>query len=211
VWLAVIWSINLHNFMDGINGILSAQALFVFASLALLASLGGFPLYYVLLPLVFAAAVLGFSLELSASAHLHGGCRQRRPGARHRHRHTLRGRALAVTTGLVLCSAFVADATCTLLSRMLRGRRWYSAHREHLYQWLVRAGLSHAKVVALYMSWNLLIALPAVLWMNRVAQNTMSNEIVPAIGVYGLATGAWWLGKRWCLRRVANGGRHAAA
>ena len=61
------------------------------------------------------------------------------------------------TSGLIACSAFVTDATCTLLSRMLRGRRWYSAHREHLYQWLVRCGYSHARVVALYMGWNLVI------------------------------------------------------
>ncbi len=212
VWLAVVWSINLHNFMDGINGILSAQALFVFASLALLASLGGFPLYYVLLPLVFAAAVLGFFPWNFPRARIFmGDVGSGVLGLVIAIAILSEGRALAATTGLVLCSAFVADATCTLLSRMLRGRRWYSAHREHLYQWLVRAGLSHAKVVALYMSWNLLIALPAALWMNRVAQNTVSNEIVPAIGVYGLAAFAWWLGKRWCLRCVANGGRHAAA
>ena len=45
-------------------------------------------------------------------------------------------------SGVVLCSAFVTDASCTLVSRIVRGRRWYSAHREHLYQWLVRSGFS---------------------------------------------------------------------
>jgi len=38
--LAAAWSINLHNFMDGINGLLGAQAFFVFAVL------GGLGLLY---------------------------------------------------------------------------------------------------------------------------------------------------------------------
>lgn len=209
-WLACVWSINLHNFMDGINGLLAAQAVFVCTALGVLCLASS--AQHALVLFAWAAAVLGFlPFNFPRARIFMGDVGSGVLGLVIAIAILSEGRALAATTGLVLCSAFVADATCTLLSRMLRGRRWYSAHREHLYQWLVRAGLSHAKVVALYMSWNLLIALPAVLWMNRVAQNTMSNEIVPAIGVYGLATGAWWLGKRWCLRRVANGGRHAAA
>ena len=35
--LAGVWSINLHNFMDGIDGLLAQQAMFVAAGLALLA------------------------------------------------------------------------------------------------------------------------------------------------------------------------------
>jgi len=212
VWFAVVWSINLHNFMDGINGILSAQALFVFGSLVLLASIGGFPSYYILLPLVFAAAVLGFLPYNFPQARIFmGDVGSGVVGLAVAIAILSEGRALAAGTGFVLCSAFVTDATCTLLSRMLRGRRWYSAHREHLYQWLVRAGLSHAKVVALYMGWNLLIALPVALWMTRTTQLSMPSEIVLAISVYGLAIATWCFGKRWCLRRIANGGQHAAA
>ncbi|TLY48113.1 MAG: hypothetical protein E6K53_16035, partial [Gammaproteobacteria bacterium] len=34
--LGVVWSINLHNFMDGINGILAWQAVFVLCALSAL-------------------------------------------------------------------------------------------------------------------------------------------------------------------------------
>lgn len=53
------------------------------------------------------------------------------------------GSVLVVALSLWL---FLSDATWTLLSRMLRGERWYAPHREHLYQRLVRAGWSHARV-----------------------------------------------------------------
>jgi len=125
----------------------------------------------------------------------------------------------ALTSGLVLCSAFVTDASCTLVSRIARGRRWYSAHREHLYQWLVRSGFSHAGVVALYMGWNLVIALPVVAWINRApgawmpiananAEMREGSGLGAAVLVYALGAIVWLLGKRWCLARPARR-RHA--
>jgi hypothetical protein len=94
---------------------------------------------------------------------------------------------------------------------MFSGRRWYSAHREHLYQWLVRSGFSHARVVALYMGWNLLVTLPVVGWMNRVPYHPMPTGLVPAVAAYALAATAWWSGKRWCMRRARERSSHAAA
>jgi hypothetical protein len=93
---------------------------------------------------------------------------------------------------------------------MWRGRRWYSAHREHLYQWLVRAGFTHARVVALYLAWNVLIALPVVCWMNRSLPSLAESGAVaptgfaPAIALYGVAVAVWIAGKRWCMQRVRS-------
>lgn len=211
-WLAVAWSINLHNFMDGINGILSAQALFVFGASALLLAAGGHPADVAMLPLAFAAAVLGFFPYNFPRARIFmGDVGSGVVGLAIAAILLSVAHAFALTTAAVLCSAFVTDATCTLLSRMLRGRRWYSAHREHLYQWLVRSGCSHARVVAFYMGWNLLVALPVALYMNRTPQIPMPAGLAPAATVYILATAAWWSGKRWCLRRVRERRIHAAA
>ena len=135
---------------------------------------------------------------------------------------------IAAGTGLVLCSAFVTDATVTLVMRIVRGRRWYSPHREHLYQWLVRSGWSHAQVVAACMAWNAGVVVPVVCWMNRDRSGTVdpadpsvfvhvrnwSTDIAAAapvvIAVHALALLAWWLGKRYCLRR-ARGRTRAVA
>jgi len=219
VTVAIVWSINLHNFMDGINGLLTLQAMFVLCALAGL--LAWRHADGVALLLVCAAACAGFLPFNFPRARIFMGD----VGS------GVLGFAIAVAvlwqiatpriaaaSGLVLCSAFVTDATCTLLSRMLQGRRWYSAHREHLYQWLARCGHSHARVVAFYMGWNLLIVLPVIGWMNRsptsqtpAAGALPSFGIGAAAGVYALAVATWWFGKRWCLAAVRERGRHAAA
>ena len=211
VAIAIVWSINLHNFMDGINGLLTCQAMFVFVAFALLAGWHGadgaamlvcaaacagflpfnFPRARVFMGDV-ASGALGFLIAVAVLWFAVS------PG-------------MAAASGVVLCSAFVTDASCTLLSRMLRGRRWYSAHREHLYQWLARSGFSHAGVVALYMGWNLLVALPVVWWMNRMPTYPMPPGVAPAAGLYAFAIATWWCGKRWCLRHARERGRHAAA
>jgi hypothetical protein len=105
--------------------------------------------------------------------------------------------------GLIACSAFVTDATCTLLSRMLCGRRWYSAHREHLYQWLVRCGFSHAHVVAFYMGWNLCVVVPVLYMVNRSPGPVYQmSGFVWMLAAYALALMIWVGGKRWCLSRA---------
>lgn len=216
IGLGLVWSINLHNFMDGIDGLLALQSLFVFLSMAVLMAVTGadadawhlcalavavagfipfnFPRAYVFMGDV-GSGTLGLLIGITVL------------------------RQLQVTevepfSGLIACSAFVVDATCNLASRMLRGKRWYSAHREHLYQWMARAGMSHARVVAWYMGWNLFIVAPVLWQLNRAWQQPSGSHRIAgglegAIVVYALGIALWIFGKRWCLHRVKI--RHADA
>ena len=89
------------------------------------------------------------------------------------------------------------DAGLTLMRRVFAGRRWYRAHREHLYQWLVRSGMTHTRVTLIYALWTasmaaLLLAAPAQAWLWAAA-------------AYALGVALWWRGKRWCLVRAAQG------
>ncbi len=215
--VAIVWSTNLHNFMDGIDGLLALQALFVFVVMAVLldrygapdaavaavvmaAAVGGFVPFNFPHARIFmgdvGSGVLGLLVVLLGLVHLGQT-------------------ALAPVNVAIACSAFIVDASATLLSRMLRGRRWYSAHREHLYQWLVRSGRSHPRVVALYALWNLGVVVPVLCWVNRSSRvsGAMSNiaigpfEAPPvawgacaAVYVGGLAL--WFAARRHCLRRV---------
>jgi len=213
VWLGLLvaltactWSINLHNFMDGINGLLAAQSVFVLGTFATL--LGGVSAPASLF-LLWGMAVLGFlpfnfprarifmgdvgsgTLGLMISAGVLWLA--------------VLPSATGLACGLIACSAFVTDATCTLLSRMLHGRRWYSAHREHLYQWLVRSGFSHARVVVLYMGWNLFVVAPVLYAVNRgaMARSPLSG-FAWMLAVYALAFATWIGSKRWCLQHAKN-------
>jgi UDP-N-acetylmuramyl pentapeptide phosphotransferase/UDP-N-acetylglucosamine-1-phosphate transferase len=107
---------------------------------------------------------------------------------------------------LILSSAFVVDATLTLLNRFLCGRRWYAPHREHLYQWLVRSGRTHARADALYMGWNLLVAAPAA----SVAKFHPSMALFACAVVYTAGGATWIVTKRRCVRRLSQKDRHVA-
>lgn len=207
--LANVWSVNLHNFMDGINGLLACQAIFVFLVLAALAPEGG-----QLIPLLCAAATAGFLPSNFPRARVFmGDVGSGSLGLLIAWAVVLQAVSFHGSgfSGLIVCSAFVADATCTLLSRMLRGRRWYSAHREHLYQWLVRSGFSHARVVALYMGWNLFVVVPVLVAVNRgVGSESKIGGLAWTLAVYALALVVWIAGKRWCLRRAKNARREKA-
>ncbi|MBL0163951.1 MAG: glycosyltransferase family 4 protein [Xanthomonadales bacterium] len=200
---AVIWSINLHNFMDGIDGLLASQAVFVFAALALLCLVAGRIVEAQAIGL-FAAATLGFLPFNFPQARVFMGD----VGS------GVLGLLVAIATGwligalpagleygLIVSSAFVVDSTATLVSRMFSGRRWYSAHREHLYQWLVRSGFSHVRVTLLYSGWNLLVLTPVLLWLNASPDQRVANARLALIAVYASAVVIWVVGKRYCLNK----------
>ncbi|WP_249352562.1 MULTISPECIES: glycosyltransferase family 4 protein [unclassified Rudaea] len=201
--LANVWFVNLHNFMDGINGLLASQAIFIFLALAWLVQGDNR-----LVLLLGAAAVVGFlPFNFPRARVFMGDVGSGALGLLIAGAVVLQALSFhgSPFSGLIVCSAFVADATCTLLSRMLRGRRWYSAHREHLYQWLVRSGFSHARVVAFYMGWNLCVVVPVLYAVNRGAAPTSpSTGFAWTLAVYLLAAIVWIAGKRWCLKQASH-------
>src|SRR5690606_26858709 len=111
-------------------------------------------------------------------------------------------RALDPWTALLLPIAFLTDAGLTLASRILLGRRWYTAHREHLYQWLVRRGRSHAGVSGLYAGFNLVVVLPA--WL-LVAGGHVPSAVALAV-VAAIAAAGWFAARHWLLRSARHYG-----
>ena len=212
-WVPVLmlaggWSINLHNFMDGIDGILAQQVIFVGLGLALLAGAVG-QVALAAASACLAAAALGFGYFNRPRARIFMGD----VGSG-----TMGLLIFALTAllwrvdwrllwpALILSSSFVADASLTLLNRMVGGRRWYTAHREHLYQWMVRSGFTHASGGACYLGWNLLVAAPLAV----LAWASPGWSVPLFFGTYLTATAVWIVMKRQCLRRVLGKGRHVA-
>jgi len=213
-WLPVLllagaWSVNLHNFMDGIDGLLAQQAMFVGAGLALLSWVAG-QQALALATACLATASLGFwCLNRSPARIFMGDVGSGSVGLLIFAFTAMlwRVETRLLWPALILSSAFVADASLTLLSRFCRGRRWYTAHREHLYQWLVRCGFTHAGGGAIYMTWNLLLAAPLA-WL---AFSHPALGLPTTMGTYLAAAVLWLLLKRRCLRRHSPKDRHVAA
>jgi Fuc2NAc and GlcNAc transferase len=195
--VVLVGSVNAHNFMDGIDGILGQQGLFVLLGYGLLASGVGHP---GLAALAFAAAAgcLGFLLFNFPPARIFMG--------------DVGSGALGLAIGAVavflvqrspallwacaiLPSAFLVDSGLTLARRMSTGQRWYAPHRQHLYQWLVRVNWSHARTDVAYMIWNLVVVAPLA-WL---AARWPARGIWLFVAAYALAIVAWHLGKRACL------------
>lgn len=204
-----VWSVNLHNFMDGIDGLLAQQAIFVGCGLALLAWAAAQPALAIAAASLAAAAV-GFGYYNRPPARIFmGDVGSGSIGLLIFGFSTMLWRVdhALLWPALILSSAFVVDASLTLLTRLCSGRRWYTAHREHLYQWLVRRGATHAQVDAAYLGWNLLIAAPLA-WL--VCSHL--RMALPVTMVVYLGAAATWLSlKRRCLRRHRPKAPHVTA
>ncbi len=143
------WFINLFNFMDGIDGLAGSEAAAIGMGLILFAAVGiGRDPELIMLAAAVAAAAAGFLVWNWAPARIFLGDVGSVPLG------YLLGFLLLDQAArgqwkvaLILPLYFLADATITLLRRLLRGERVWQAHREHFYQRAVQRGLGHAAVV----------------------------------------------------------------
>jgi UDP-N-acetylmuramyl pentapeptide phosphotransferase/UDP-N-acetylglucosamine-1-phosphate transferase len=67
---------------------------------------------------------------------------------------------------LMVLGAFIFDSTVTLFRRMLRGEKWYQAHRTHLYQRAVALGVSHLRVSCVVAGMSVVFVILAVMFMK---------------------------------------------
>jgi Fuc2NAc and GlcNAc transferase len=165
VALAMLWLVNLYNFMDGIDGIAAGQCLLACGAAALLSWLGGGSRDYALFCLLLAASQLGFLAWNWPPARLFMGDAGSIPTG-----FLLAGLALTgavqgqlgLACWLVLLALFITDASWTLLWRMATGQPFTQAHRLHAYQRLSLRWGSHLRVdlllAALFCGWLLPLA-----------------------------------------------------
>jgi UDP-N-acetylmuramyl pentapeptide phosphotransferase/UDP-N-acetylglucosamine-1-phosphate transferase len=140
-----VWFLNLFNFMDGIDGIDASEAAAIGLGLMLVADAD--PSIAAPAAAIVATA-LGFLVWNWAPARIFLGDVGSVPLGYLLgfllYELALRGSWQAA---LILPAYFLADATLTLLRRLLRGERVWQAHREHFYQRAVQSGLGHDAVV----------------------------------------------------------------
>lgn len=156
----IIWFINLFNFLDGIDGYLGMEGVFVFLSLyvftgnelllVLVAVILGFLIWNWPLPKAkifcgdVGSTLIGFNVAVFAI-------------------YFQNTNQISLFIPLILSSLFWFDATLTLFRRWKNREKLSEAHRKHSYQRMVRSGFSHAKTVYFAVGINLLLFLLAFL------------------------------------------------
>lgn len=163
----MLWLVNLYNFMDGADGLAGGMALFGFSTYAIaaLAAKHSSPALAVSSAAV-AGAALGFLLFNFHPARLFLGDAGSIPlgflaGALGYW--GWRDGAWQMWFPAFVFSPFIADASVTLLRRLLRGEKFWQAHRDHYYQRIVRLGISHART-AVYWYLLMLAGVALALW-----------------------------------------------
>ncbi|CAG4885587.1 MraY family glycosyltransferase [Paraburkholderia gardini] len=193
--IALVWLVNLYNFMDGSNGLAGGMTVFGFATYAIAATpshpelaaagvaVAGAGLGFLVLnfkpariflgdvgsiPLGFLAGALGFW------------------GWQHA--------AWPIWFPPLVFAPFIADATVTLIRRLARGEKFWQAHREHYYQRLVQLSGTHVRVALLYYGLMLIGSLVALLALHlpTKVQWLMAVCWYAVLGILG-----WWTDCRW--------------
>ncbi|MBC3465579.1 glycosyltransferase family 4 protein [Pseudomonas sp. RW10S2] len=158
----LVWLLNLYNFMDGIDGLASIEAICVCLGGALLYVFAGHPVQ-VWGCIALACAVAGFLIWNFPPARIFMGD----AGS------GFLGIALGILSlqaawsdaalfagWLILLGVFIVDATTTLIRRLLRGEKVYEAHRSHAYQFASRQFGRHLPVTLAALVINLVWLLP---------------------------------------------------
>ena len=187
--LYLVWLLNLYNFMDGIDGLASVQAITALFGMALIYWLMNFD-HLMVLPLMLGFAVAGFLYWNYPPAKIFMG-----DGA---------SGFLGITLGalsiqgawaapafcwswVILLGVFIVDATYTLVRRLARGDKVYEAHRSHAYQYASRFYGRHLPVTLGVLAINGLWLLPIAVAVAMDWLSGMIGVMIAYLPLIGLA------------------------
>lgn len=141
----LVWLLNLYNFMDGIDGIASVEAITVALSAATLLFMRSEGEGLSVLLLLFSSAIAGFLVWNFPHAKIFMGdaCSGFLGFSLGLFALVTSIDLINLWSWLILLAAFITDATFTLIKRVLNGAVWYEAHSSHAYQHYARR-LTHA-------------------------------------------------------------------
>jgi len=203
--LALAWTTNLYNFMDGSDGLAGGMAVFGFGAYALAAYLFG-ALTLAALCASLAAASAAFLAFNWHPARLFMGDVGSVPLGFLAGALGLQGWAIGAWPlwfPLLVFAPFMCDATLTLVKRGLRREPVWRAHRDHYYQRLVRMGFGHRG--AAYVEYAAMAGC-AGLALLVFREPAAVQGIAIAFAVVALTGIAVWVDRRWArFLRTAGG------
>lgn len=165
--VALLWFVNLVNFMDGIDWMTVSEVVPVTAALAGFGAVGYLPHEAALAAVALCGAMLGFAPFNKPVAKLFlGDVGSLSIGL-------LLGWLLLLLAGaghliaaLLLPLYYLSDATITLMSRLVSGENATQAHRCHFYQQALDGGLSVYQITGRVFGLNILLVGLAVVTLN---------------------------------------------
>lgn len=194
--VAVVWITNLYNFMDGADGVAGGMALIGFGAYAIAAWSAGH----------FALAALCAAIAAGSAAFLAHNFHPAR---------IFLGDVGSIPLGflagalglagwredvwplwfpVLVFGPFNADATITLLKRLVRREKVWRPHRDHYYQRIVRMGLGHR--ASALIGYAVMAFCAAAALMGR-GQPPLLQAAAFAAGTIVLAVMALWVDWRW--------------
>jgi len=202
--LAVVWTTNLYNFMDGSDGLAGGMALIGFGAYAVAARLAG-DVSLAVLSLALCAASAAFLLYNFHPARIFMGDVGSIPLGFLAGALGLAGwrdDAWPLWFPMLVFAPFMCDATLTLLRRLLRGERVWRAHREHYYQRLVRLGYGHRGTA--YIEYAAMLGCALVALVTRGADMGMQVGALVTTTLVLIAV-AIWIDVKWARFVRASG------
>ena len=182
--LAVLWFVNLVNFMDGLDLMTVAEVVPVSAAMVLLGWSGTYPQVPALVAAALCGAMLGFAPFNRPIARVFLGDVGSLPIG------LLLGWCLLqlawhqqLIAALLLPLYYLADATITLFRRIARREPFWAAHRSHYYQRATDNGFTVPRVVAEIFGLNLVLALLAL-------TSTRIDSILVSLGMFAIGAAA---------------------
>jgi UDP-GlcNAc:undecaprenyl-phosphate/decaprenyl-phosphate GlcNAc-1-phosphate transferase len=201
VWLGVVWTTNLYNFMDGSDGLAGSMAFCGFTVYGAAALMHGNDTQ-AMLNFTIAAAALGFLYNNFPPAKVFMGDAG-----------SISLGFLAAAMGIwgwqdglwamwfpvLVFSPFVVDASVTLFKRGLRREKVWQAHREHYYQRLVLLGWSHQRVLVAEGCLMAAVGASALYGLHQAS-------VLPLLGGWcGVYAGLMlWVDRRWAKAQSAQ-------
>lgn len=184
--VAGLWFVNLVNFMDGLDWITVAEIVPVTAALALFGLYGYLPAGPTITALALFGAMVGFAPFNRPVAKLFLGDVGSLPIG------LLTGWCLIhlaasghLAAAILLPLYYLADATLTLLRRLLSGEAIWMAHRSHFYQRATDNGFSVMRIVTEVAALNIILAILA--FISVVETFRYVDAICVAIGAIAVA------------------------
>ena len=174
--LGGLWFVNLVNFMDGLDWMTVAEVVPITAALAVVGWLGALPPSATIVTLALCGAMIGFAYFNRPVATIFLGDVGSLPIG------LLLGWLLLsvamtghLAAAVLLPLYYLADATITLLRRLIRREPVWQAHRTHFYQRATDGGFTVTQVVARVFFVN--VALAALAMWTVIAPSRLSVNV----------------------------------